>query len=266
MSVRSSGRVLRFLALAYGITWPLLGLLVLDNRDLVSLPGPTSAFVGAFATLGPGLAALILVAQERRTSATDFLRASLDRRYEAKWYVFAIAGPVFLLLIAAAAAVLVSHTHIPRPDLAWTIPLTTMILIVEAFGEELGWRGWLLPRLLARRTPVAASFIVGCAWAIWHVPLFLTTGNVISEVPFMAYAALILAGSFAFTWLYCRTSSVLLATLMHGFLNAAATPFLLDADPATIRSLFAWFALTVAAAAAALVAHGLGDRVDRVTR
>ena len=83
--------------------------------------------------------------------------------------------------------------------------------------EELGWRGFALPRLLDRWNPLIASGILGVAWATWHLPLLLA-----GDLPWPD-VAVILAISIPFTALFLYTrGSMLLAFLMHGSVNAAA--------------------------------------------
>jgi len=92
-----------------------------------------------------------------------------------------------------------------------------LLLPLSGPWEELGWRGYLLPRLLGRWNPWTASFALGLVWAIWHLPVFVT-----GTVPWVD-AAFIVPVAVLFTAVYLRTrGSVLIAFLMHGSLNAAA--------------------------------------------
>jgi hypothetical protein len=80
--------------------------------------------------------------------------------------------------------------------------------------EEFGWRGFALPRLLARHKPVVATALLGALWSLWHLMMFLfaTTSPTLLAVSFLN----IVVGSFSFTWLFLRTrGSLLLAILLH---------------------------------------------------
>ena len=55
------------------------------------------------------------------------------------------------------------------------IPLY-LIFVVMQFGEEFGWRGYALPRLLRKRSALISSLVVGSLWAVWHIPMFITSG------------------------------------------------------------------------------------------
>lgn len=77
-------------------------------------------------------------------------------------------------------------------------------------GEEIGWRGFALPKLLETYSALAASLILGSVWAVWHLPLILV-GDFTSYGAFMPVIAAI-----AFTWVSQNAKgSVLLAILMH---------------------------------------------------
>ncbi|MDX1908681.1 MAG: CPBP family intramembrane glutamic endopeptidase [Bacteroidia bacterium] len=92
-------------------------------------------------------------------------------------------------------------------------------MVFFGYGEEVGWRGFLLPRLLERHPPLRATLILSGFWAIWHLPLFAyRPGYMAMDLGGVAgwYFSL-LAGAFLFTWLYQGTQGSLLAcALFHG--------------------------------------------------
>lgn len=81
-------------------------------------------------------------------------------------------------------------------------------------GEELGWRGFALPRLQARMSALSASLILGLLWALWHLPLYLTAGHPLSEVFFGWFLLSILADAILFTWIFNNTRGSLLVVLL----------------------------------------------------
>src|SRR3712207_6537622 len=92
-------------------------------------------------------------------------------------------------------------------------------------GEELGWRGYALPRLLARRSALAASLILGLLWGLWHLPTFYVLGAPQHGLPISAFLLLTMAYSVLFTWIYLHTrGSVLIATLFHSAINLPGSP------------------------------------------
>jgi membrane protease YdiL (CAAX protease family) len=189
-----------FYLLTLAVSWP-LGLLP---------PGPSLAAIAA--------AALI----DGRSGVGALLRRVTVWRVGVRWYLVALLGPACLLAVAAWVNVLVGA------EITTTGPLVNWLELGRLFGvqvvgvvagawEELGWRGYALPRLLKRFAPLLASLVLGALWAVWHIPLFLS-----GDVPW-ADAAFLLVGSVLFTAVFVRTKqSVLIAFLMHAALEAAA--------------------------------------------
>jgi hypothetical protein len=110
-----------------------------------------------------------------------------------------------------------------EPDLSLLVEripgyLQTFLLTAVIFGgqEELGWRGYALPRLEQRHAPLVATLILGLARGVWHIPLDGAAGFVVP---------LVLA--FFYSWLYNRTQSVLLCILLHASLTPAQDHLLL---------------------------------------
>ncbi|NRQ38883.1 CPBP family intramembrane metalloprotease [Nonomuraea sp. NN258] len=106
--------------------------------------------------------------------------------------------------------------------------------LVFALGEEWGWRGWLLPRLVSARGVLGGLVLSGAIWGVWHAPLTLLGYNYPrlgswAAVYFIAFC--VLAG-IVFGWLRLRSGSVWPAVIGHGSLNAVAGPVLLLGDAA----------------------------------
>jgi membrane protease YdiL (CAAX protease family) len=126
----------------------------------------------------------------------------------------------------------------------------------SALGEEIGWRGFLAPRLLARFGFAGGSVATGLLWSLWHVPVLFWL-NYYGEVPrgaaFAFFALTLVAISFVFSWLRLRSGSLWPAVVLHASHNVFITPVLTmltaDTGPRT-----AWavdetgFALTLACA------------------
>lgn len=94
-------------------------------------------------------------------------------------------------------------------------------------GEELGWRGFLLPELQKEHTNLKSAIIVGVIWFIWHIPLWwapfgtLVSGDPISFLPVITYFLMLICLSIIITWLVINSKgSVLVAILFHLSVNA----------------------------------------------
>ncbi|HSK83440.1 MAG TPA: CPBP family intramembrane glutamic endopeptidase [Rubrobacter sp.] len=129
-------------------------------------------------------------------------------------------------------------------------------------GAELGWRGFALPRLLAERSALAASLIVGVLWGAWYLPTFFVPGLPQHSIPFSAFMLLTTAYSVLFTWIYVHTAgSVLIATVFHSSINFSQGFFLGGMDPAREY----WLLAAVYGAAALAVALMFGFNLTRKT-
>jgi membrane protease YdiL (CAAX protease family) len=94
-----------------------------------------------------------------------------------------------------------------------------LALLVPAVAEELGWRGYALPRLLAGRSALSASVILGIIWAAFHLPLFLP-GQLNSHLQFWPVPLMFFGMSVLSTWIFKHTGrSVLLVSLFHAMAN-----------------------------------------------
>ena len=120
---------------------------------------------------------------------------------------------------------------------------TTQILTnTGPLGEEAGWRGYALPRLLARWNPLTAGIVVGLAWTLWHVPAMFLGGIVASGPADMGWYALGTIGlSWLMTWLFVQSrGSVLIAGVIpHFVINGLGARGAGSSRPAESGALFA---------------------------
>lgn len=184
-------------------------------------------FVGAY---GPSLMAVALAAREGgKTGVRALLAKFAIWRVGLRWYAVALFLPAVVslggaLLFAARGGEIGGLDF----DRAHLIPLA--LLIGSVFGplaEELGWRGYALPRLLERHGPLVSSLILGAVWTVWHAPLYWApAGTSISGEPVTIgaiafYLALLTGYSTFYTWIHLNArGSVLLAFLLHLTFNA----------------------------------------------
>lgn len=189
--------------------------------------GTQVGVVGLLWTWTPAVAALACAAVlYGRAGVRDLGRRLLLWRVSWWWYPVVLLGPlVFALMIAGIAVLLGQPWHAARPRaLTLSIPalaLTLLVLVLtDGLGEELGWRGYLLPRLLLRYRAVAASLILGLYWWLWHLPLVWTKDSVLEGQPLWLLLADLLAKSLIFTYVFLGTQgSVLIAILLHASTN-----------------------------------------------
>ena len=214
--------LLAFTGVAYAWTWVTVLPLLLQKRGVVDLGLPDAyEAVGAF---GPFIAAWLVT---RRTGGSAAFRAGLTRFAlpPAGWGL-ALLTPVAFLLLAMLVVAL--QTGSP-PTLAALrdgrlgspgaiIDLIIVGSLLQAVGEEPGWRGCLLPGLLARFGRLRATLILFPAWWLWHLPFFL--GRPEFGLPqFLGFGLGILSASVWLTSLWERTRSVPVAIAWHTVLN-----------------------------------------------
>jgi membrane protease YdiL (CAAX protease family) len=112
-----------------------------------------------------------------------------------------------------------------------TVPLAALINLVPALGEELGWRGWMLPKLMPLGA-VPAILISGVVWGLWHAPLILLGYNYPGVPGWLGLTAMVgvcITFGAVFGWLRLRSDSVWPAALAHAAFNGAAGTYLLFA-------------------------------------
>jgi membrane protease YdiL (CAAX protease family) len=122
-----------------------------------------------------------------------------------------------------------------------TLPIAIVSSSFAAFGEEIGWRGWLLPNLLPLGT-WPALLLTGAVWGLWHSPIILLGYNY-GRTDVLGVAAMtvwcVLLGV-VFGWLRLRTASVWPAVIAHGALNAATTTWLVTFSAENPGDDFVW--------------------------
>jgi membrane protease YdiL (CAAX protease family) len=129
---------------------------------------------------------------------------------------------VMTLLYVAATVSLLTFTSLTESPVAWLIAVVNAA--VAAFGEEAGWRGYLLPNLRRMTDYRAANALVAVIWFAYHVPIILLTsayGN--AEIPVWAnlllFAVLVCGISFYVGAVWERGRNVWAPTLLHGVWN-----------------------------------------------
>ena len=191
-----------------------------------------------FAYLGgvaPSVAGLVItVRTEGRDAVRRLVRSLVNGRLPFRWYLFTLVLP---LAVTALSIGLVDRDAATWRPFALGSVLRNMPVVYALalpfgpLGEELGWRGYALPRLLARFGPVSATLIIGVMWTFWHVPMMLWMPG--ASIPdFMGlttfsvavYLGQITAISAVMTLIYLRTGgSVLMAVLAHLAFNTAGS-------------------------------------------
>lgn len=276
MSERRS--IIWFLAITVVISWPLF-LLPLAFGDADAATRQIVALVGwSLAMFAPAIAALITVRwiAGEGLSVLKLRQLGPKRFYLWAWLLpplLAVAALLFTLLLGFGQLdptfALIRGAMPPQAGdgalPAWVVvagqivaalTIAPLINILPAMGEELGWRGFLLPRLmhLGKWRAIGLSNVI---WGFWHAPAILQ-GHNYPENPilgvFLMVGFCLLVGTI-FSWLYLETNSAWAPALAHGSLNATAALPILFLAPGinitlggTLASLAGWIGLALVVA------------------
>jgi len=171
-----------------------------------------------FLVIIPAFVALCLVWVTQGRAGLDTLLQRLSwRRLRFKWIFLSISiGLAMRLAVSVLALALgwINSLTVRPLDITQAI-LFSGILLVAAVPEEIGWRGYALPRLLDSYHPAASSFIIGSLWGITHLVLHLD-GMPYHGLPPLLTVMQVLGLSVILTWCYlCSGHSLLIPILLH---------------------------------------------------
>ena len=220
-----SASLLQFFVLTFAVTWSLWVGAWAISRQRTSYPPPgvgtvlfyLGVFVPAF------VSTWLTHRREGAKGITELFRRLVQWDVGFRWYAFALG---YFAAVKLAAAVI--HRFVAG---AWPgfggesifLMVGAIMLFTLVFGqagEELGWRGYALPRLTAHLGVGAASVLLGLIWAVWHLPLFFIPGIETTGQSFPLYAIGVTALSVAIAWLYSNTrGSLFLTMMMHSAIN-----------------------------------------------
>lgn len=139
----------------------------------------------------------------------------------ARFYLFALLYIAVIKLVVALLHRLITDSW-PRfgNESFYAMIGAIMISVWAQAGEEIGWRGFALPRLADAMGLGAATVVLGVIWALWHLPLFFFADASYYHQSFPLYALQVTALSVAMGWLYWQSQgSLLLVMLMHAAVN-----------------------------------------------
>jgi membrane protease YdiL (CAAX protease family) len=215
-----------YLIAAFVITW-LAGLAVYLALDALqdALGTDVSGLNDIVLRFGPSLAGILTVGLlSGRDGLRDLFRRCIDLRFPAILWLAAILIPPLILIVALVARGYGADTLSLDP--VGIVGVFIVQLLLNTFlggglGEEIGWRGFMLPRLTDRVSPLVASGVVAAAWFAWHLPAYLFLGKADSD-PIFPFAISIAAFSIVLTWAHFRSNgSLFLPILIHGAINAS---------------------------------------------
>ena len=211
-----------FFLLAYALSWALGIPLALAKQGVIRPILPEWAHY--FVAFGPLLSALIITSATRGQSGMKELLARMNQwRVSGRWWCVAlsplIVGFVAALFLNTLTPHKVSLTGVGEVHFLPPLGIGALFLWIFTFGigEEVGWRGYALPRLQHHRTALHATVILAFFWGVWHLPQFFYLFDAAIVV---GWAIGVLAGAIVFTWLLNSAGgSIPIVAVFHGCFN-----------------------------------------------
>jgi hypothetical protein len=208
--------VLRFFAIAFGATAVLHGAIAAFGLSFsLSLNSPV-LLLYLLGLAAPAAAAIGLSGFSR---AGSFLRRALG---PASLAVCGLAVGTQGSLLAATALIAwaTGASELPRFSVASDFALLALGQVWVVLGEELGWRGYALPRLLRLVSARVATLLLAMAWGVWHTPMFFVSGSLQAREPVWLFAAALFAWACIHSALYLRARpSIVPNLLFHASAN-----------------------------------------------
>lgn len=244
-----------FIIISFTISWILFSAPLAVKDDPTLYPILTTSMF-ALAMLGPGIAAILVTLFIARQPFSTLRLKTLGQKRYYFWAWF--LAPLMAVLTLAATVLLGTGTFDPNItfmrdalaqspqgqelpsveillaiQLAFALTLAPFINLLFAMGEELGWRGFLLPQLM----PLGewkALLLSGAIWGIWHAPAIVLHGHNFPEHPYLGVLVMTIGCMLLgvlFGWLYLKTKSPWAPALAHGAFNAIAPAAILFLKP-----------------------------------
>jgi membrane protease YdiL (CAAX protease family) len=187
------------------------------------------------AIAGPSIAAMSLAFALGRRELEQVLDGFSLGRVSMRWALVALLLP--LGMIAASLAVSVGAFGAPAPGVTTAtlgvlaVEFVRILFLGGPLGEEIGWRGFALPRMQVHRSAFVSSSLLGLIWGLWHIPLYFVPGTgqqatAVATGLVFAIAAFVIwtiGLSILFTWLFNQTAgSLIVVILFHAAVNLGA--------------------------------------------
>src|SRR5215217_1387334 len=246
MSLVKRHPIITFFVLTYALTWAIESPLVFLTDSVTATQGLVLVIL---ASNVPSAVAIVLTAVVLgRGALRKLLGRLLIWRINPFWYLVVFLGPVALTGGPALS--------LGMSLLGIAIFFAFSVVPGSALGEEIGWRGYVLPRLQSRMSALSASLIIAPIWGLWHLPLWLTGDPVKTPTFYVAFFASVFPMSILLTWVYNSTGgSLLMVVLLHATVNLPVTLVIDDLGTrGRVPSLLYFGLLVVAAIVVVMVA------------
>lgn len=230
-----------FLIFTFAISW-------ITGFPTVFVPGKFEG-LSYLSSFGPALSALIVVGIVEGPDGIKRLICSLFQwRVKFIWYLVVFLGPALTMVTAVTLHYVFTGIGLAQSFTEWMSAFPQhLLMIVSVFifmmvgiwGEEVGWRGFALPKLQEKYHPLLASLILGAIWAIWHLPLFFIEGSQQAEQGMTFFFLATLGYSILYSWIYNGSGeNLFMIWLLHSMNNATVSYTMLFFKPLIAEPVF----------------------------
>ncbi|USK53013.1 CPBP family intramembrane metalloprotease [Cytobacillus solani] len=206
----------RFLVYTFVSSWILWGsLAILTQFNLLSFGTPFSMVLFILGGVTPAICEIWL--KKRHSSKEEFqsfVNNIKNPRHPLGLYLFTIG----LAFSACFLPTLRDGATMENP--LYLALIEFPIMIIGGGLEEIGWRGYLQSALQKKWSSFSSTLIVGCIWAIWHLPLWFVVGSNQMSMNFLWFTLCALGLSFLLTVIYLSSNSIFLCIIFHALINS----------------------------------------------
>ena len=257
LSVVKGHPIITFFLLAYALAW------IIESPLVILTDSVTDTQVLVVQILSANVPSVVAIMLTAIVFGRGALRKLLGRlliwRVNPLWYLVVVLGPVALV-----GGMVGLNTLLGGPALSLGMPLVSVAIFFgfsifpgSALGEEIGWRGYVLPRLQSRMSALSAALLLAPIWALWHLPLWLTGGPGRTPLIYAGFVVSAFALSVLLTWVYNSTGgSLLLVVLLHATINLPITLLYDDLGSRVTVPVLLYFGLMVVAAIVVVIWAG----------
>ncbi|MCP4299765.1 MAG: CPBP family intramembrane metalloprotease [Gammaproteobacteria bacterium] len=227
-----------FFLIAFGVPWVGWTFLQVFGENLTPLQRILLFYTGDFCSVGGFIAAYT---ESGRAGVKALWQRCIRVRVSPLWWLLVFLIPFSVALFGAHIWAFAGNEIGPASPsgllILFTLPLLRN-LTTGPIGEEAGWRGYLLPKLLEKFSALTASIIVGFLWGIWHLPIYISEifSSVSGAASFVISTIFI---SIVMTAIFNHTKrSVFVAIIFHWFVNKLTLAVLNMYEGVTLEDVF----------------------------
>ncbi len=235
--------VFSYFVITFAISW--MGALLVAAPQLMRhapLSKTTGIVMFPAMLLGPSLTGVILArVVDGKSGIRDLSYRIFARRIAARWYAALLVPPTLILVLLFCLERFVSSDY--RPN--WFL-IGIFFGVPAGLIEEIGWTGYVFPKMRSENNASAASILLGVLWAAWHLPVVNYLGTATPHGRywfsfFLVFTLVMTAMRVLICWMYSNTTSVLLAQLMH--VSSTGSLVVFSAPHVTAAQEVMWYGL-----------------------